>query len=289
MYRGTDYVGRRGAAIHAISALDIALWDIAGQFYGVPLRTLLGGKHRDRIAAYGTFLPRNDDAGNRQLVNGLLEQGFRSLKVGGGTFGDNPIKDKSIIRVLREEVGNDIQLQIDLVGRWRNYTYALEQCEALREFNLNWIEEPLPSDETLGLARLARTTGIRVAGGEGLATRHEFQQFLDDTAPAIIQPDITRCGGITEMRHIYELARTRGVQLVPHGFSTGILLAATAHFLASTETGDLIEYSQSESPLFRRLVKNLLPFRGGYVQVPDAPGLGLVLDEEVLEQYRVRQ
>jgi L-alanine-DL-glutamate epimerase-like enolase superfamily enzyme len=287
MYRHSEYVGRRGAGIHAISALDIALWDIAGQHYGVPVHTLLGGKYRERIPAYGTFIPRPTDAGNRDVLGQLLGQGLRSIKLGGAGFGEEPARDKRLLRLVREVIGDEVGLQIDLVGRWRNAAHALAQCEALREFNLNWIEEPLPSDDSRGLARLADHAGIRVSGGEGLATRHEFRSFLEVTRPAIVQPDITRCGGISEMRHIYELANHFGAQLVPHGFSTGILLAATTHFLAACEFGELIEYSQSDSPLFRTLVKNMLPLEDGHVPVPDTPGLGVVLDEDVLERYRV--
>lgn len=289
MYRHSEYVGRRGAGVHAISALDIALWDIAGQHYGVPVHTLLGGKYRDRIEAYGTFIPRPDDAGNRAVLRQLLGQGLRSIKLGGAGFGDDGLKDQRLLRLVRDEIGEDMGLQIDLVGRWRNAAHALAQCQMLREFNLAWIEEPLPSDDERGLAYLADRCGIKVSGGEGLATRHEFRSFLEHTRPAIVQPDITRCGGISEMRHIYELANHYGAQLVPHGFSTGILLAATTHFLASCESGELIEYSQSDSPLFRRLVKNLIPLEDGHVRVPDTPGLGVVLDDEVLERYRVRQ
>ncbi|QRY82238.1 mandelate racemase/muconate lactonizing enzyme family protein [Pseudomonas sp. PDNC002] len=288
MYRQTEYVGRRGAGIHAISALDIALWDIAGQHYGVPVHTLLGGKYRERIPAYGTFIPRATDAANRDLVGSLLAQGLRSIKLGGGGFGENPERDKRLLRLVREAIGAEVQLQIDLVGRWGNAAHALAQCDALREFNLGWIEEPLPADDARGLAYLAEHAGIPVSGGEGLATRHEFRDFLERTRPAIVQPDITRCGGISEMRHIHELARQHGARLVPHGFSTGILLAATTHFLAVCEFGDLIEYSQSDSPLFRGLVKNLLPLVDGQVPVPDEPGLGIVLDEAMLERYRVR-
>lgn len=288
MYRESEYVGRRGAGIHAISAIDIALWDIAGQHYGVPIHTLLGGKYRDRVRAYGTFSVRPTEGANREVAARLLAQGLRSVKLGGGSFGHDPAFDRKVLRAVRAEIGDDIELSIDLLGRWRNAPHALAQCEALAEFNLNWIEEPLPSDDLAGLALLGKHANVRISGGEGLATRHEFRSFLEETRPAIVQPDITRCGGISEMRHVYELARHYGAQMVPHGFSTGILLAATMHFLAACEHGDLIEYSQSESPLFRGLVKNLLPLEGDHVRVPDAPGLGVVLDEALLERYRVR-
>lgn len=288
MYRESEYVGRRGAGIHAISAIDIALWDIAGQHYGVPVHTLLGGKYRDRVRAYGTFSARPKEDDNRAVVARLLAQGLRSMKLGGGAFGHDPASDKNLVRLVRAEIGDDIALSIDLLGRWRNAPHALAQCEALGEFNLSWVEEPLPSDDLAGLALLGQHVKVRISGGEGLATRHEFREFLEKTRPAIVQPDITRCGGISEMRHVYELARHYGAQMVPHGFSTGILLAATMHFLAACDHGDLIEYSQSDSPLFRKLVKNLLPLEDGHVRVPDAPGLGIVLDETILERYRVR-
>lgn len=288
MYRESEYMGRRGAVIHAISAVDIALWDIAGQHYGVPIHTLLGGRFRDRVQAYGTFSVRPTDDANRAVVARLLAQGLRSIKLGGGAFGEDPARDRDVVRLVRQEIGDGVQLQIDVLGRWRDAPHALAQCEALRKFDLNWIEEPLPPDDSAGLAYLADHAGVRISGGEGLATRHEFRSFLADTRPAIVQPDITRCGGISEMRHVYELARQHGVQMVPHGFSTGILLAATMHFLAACEFGDLIEYSQSDSPLFRGLVRNLLPLEDGYVRVPDDPGLGVVLDEALLERYRVR-
>lgn len=287
MYRNTEYVGRRGAGIHAISALDIALWDIAGQHYGVPVHTLLGGKYRDSIPAYGTFIPKPTEEGNRTILNELLAQGLKSIKLGGAGFGENPEKDKQLLRLVRDVIGEEVELQIDLVGRWRNAAHAMAQCNALQEFNLNWVEEPLPSDDSLGLAHLSQQAGVRISGGEGLATRHEFRHFLEATRPAIVQPDITRCGGISEMRHIYELANQHGARMVPHGFSTGILLAATTHFLAACEFGDLIEYSQSDSPLFRSLVSNLIRLDNGHVAVPDTPGLGVVLDESVIAAYRV--
>lgn len=289
MYRSTEYMGRRGVAIHAISALDIALWDIAGQHYQVPVHTLLGGKYRDRIEAYGTFIPAATDEQNHAIVARLLSQGLRSIKLGGAGFGENLPRDAHILRKIREQVGDEVQIQIDLVGRWLNSSHAMAQCNALREFNLGWIEEPLSSDDLRGLAYLAEHAGIPVSGGEGLATRHEFRAFLEGSRPAIVQPDITRCGGISEMLHIYEMAQEYGARLVPHGFSTGILLAATIHFLASREFGNLIEYSQSDSPLFRGLVKNLTPLENGSVKVSDTPGLGIVLDEDMVQRYRVRK
>ncbi|RNL57290.1 mandelate racemase/muconate lactonizing enzyme family protein [Arthrobacter oryzae] len=287
MYDESSYMGRRGAAIHAISAIDIALWDIASQHYGVPIHTLLGGKVRDEIAAYGTFIPKDKPADNVTLVEGLLEAGFSSLKLGGGLFGTDPTHDHEVLQVVRDTAGENIDLAIDLVYRWKNYRYAKTQGDRMREFNLNWIEEPLPSDDHLGLRRLAETSESRISGGEGLSTVAEFTEFIRESRPDIIQPDITRCGGISEMRKIHYVATRYSTQLVPHGFSTGILMAATVQFLASIRDGELIEFSQSTSALSLDLVTNPIVLTNGKVTVPDTPGLGIELDEDLISKYRV--
>ncbi|SDP68987.1 mandelate racemase/muconate lactonizing enzyme family protein [Desulforhopalus singaporensis] len=285
MYWSSNYLGRRGVGIHAISAVDIALWDIASQYYQVPIHILLGGKYRDRIRAYGTFIPANTPDENRAVARKFKNEGFTSLKFGGGIFGDNDDTDYEIIKAVREELGDDFELQIDLGSKWKTYGRALGMFKRLEEFKLNWIEEPVLADDMKAYAKLSGVSGAKTAGGESLTTRYEFNDFLQYAQPDIVQPDITRCGGISEMRKISDLATMHGAKLVPHGFSTGILIAATVQFLASTPDGDLMEYSRSSSPLFTRLVKNLLPFKDGYVNVPDCIGLGVELDEHLIAQY----
>ncbi|GAB3532950.1 enolase C-terminal domain-like protein [Photobacterium alginatilyticum] len=287
MYWASNYMGRRGAGIHAISAIDIALWDIAGQFYGVPVHTLLGGKYRDQIRAYGTFIPDSKPENNREIALNLVRQGFTSIKFGGGVFGDDPESDYQIVRHVREAVGDEIEVQIDLASKWRTTGHAAQMCKRLEPFNLNWVEEPVLADDMVGYSRLSRQIQPKLAGGESLTTRYEFKSFLEQSEVDIVQPDITRCGGITEMKKIYDLAQLHGTQLVPHGFSTGILLAASVHFLAACEHGTLMEYSQSSSPLFTDLMSNRLPFSQGYVPVPDSPGLGIELSEDVINKYRI--
>lgn len=287
MYDNSAYMGRRGAGIHAMSAIDIALWDIASQYYQVPLHILLGGKYRDRIRAYGTFIPADNPDDNRQLALDLVEKGFRALKFGGGKFGLDPEHDIAVVRAVRDAVGPDVELMIDMVSRWRTFGNALAMCRRLEEFNLVWVEEPVPSDDLDSYNRLTAAATQKISGGEILASRYEFRDFIERGKPDIVQPDITRCGGISEMKKISDMADISGVQLVPHGFSTGILLAATVHFLAASKYGDLIEYSQSDSLLFTRLVKNLTALEDGYVTVPDTIGIGVRLDEEIIEKYRV--
>ena len=289
MYWSSNYVGRRGAGIHAISAIDIALWDIAAKYYGVPLHTLLGGKFRDRIRAYGTFIPADRPEDNRNIALGLVEKGFTSMKFGGGVFGNDPEVDYQIVKNVREAIGSDIELQIDLATQWRTAGHALRMCKRLEEFDLNWVEEPVLADDVKGYTKLARQASQQIAGGEALTTVHEFKDFLERYEPDIVQPDITRCGGISEMRKIYDMAQMNGVQLVPHGFSTGILLSASVHFLASCEHGTLMEYSQSTSPLVNEhgLITNPIQFKDGYLEVPDLPGLGIELNDDFMEEFRV--
>lgn len=287
MYEGSNYMGRRGAGIHAISAIDIALWDIAGKYHNVPVYELLGGKYRDRVRAYGTFIPADTIEENKQIVRELKGKGFTSLKFGGGILGDDPDTDYEIIKAVREEAGEDFELQIDLAAKWKTPEHTLYMADRLKDLNLNWIEEPIGSDDLVGYRELGSSIKPMIAGGETLTTKYEFMNFLEVGRPDLVQPDVTRCGGISESMKIYELSRKYGTKLVPHGFSTGILIAATVHFLAACETTDLIEYSQSTSPLFKDLVKNKIKFKDGYVEVPDSPGLGIELDDEVIEKYRV--
>ena len=287
MYWGSNYLGRRGAGIHAMSAIDIALWDIASQYHQVPIYTLLGGKYRDKIRAYGTFIPADIPDDNRAIARQLKEKGFTSLKFGGGIMGDDPITDYELVKAVREELGDEFELQIDLASKWNTYSHSADMFKKLEPFHLNWIEEPVLADDMKGYLKLAKLAVTKIAGGESLTTRYEFEDFIKQAQPDIIQPDITRCGGISEMRIINNIAEMNGVKMIPHGFSTGILLAATVQFLAATKYGDLIEYSQSESPLFTKLVKNLLPLEEGHVKVPDTIGLGVELDETVMELYKI--
>ncbi|MEU1293763.1 mandelate racemase/muconate lactonizing enzyme family protein [Streptomyces sp. NPDC005840] len=284
----SSYMGRSGAAVHAISAIDIALWDLAGQHAGVPVHHLLGGALRDSIPAYGTFIPSSDPQESAARAGALVEQGFRAMKIGGGPFGLDPDQDHETLRAVRKAIGSEIGLAVDLVYRWRDYQYALDQTRMFAEFDLMWVEEPISPDDPTGLRRLGEDSPTPISGGEFLSTAPEFEAFIHDTRPAIVQPDITRCGGITEIRRINQLATRASCRLVPHGFSTGILMAATSHFLSSIPGGDLIECSQSTSPLARGLVANPLQLEVGNLRIGTAPGLGIELDEELLERYRVR-
>ena len=287
MYDSSSYMGRRGVGIHAISAVDIALWDIASQYYKQPIHMLLGGKFRDHIPAYGTFIPVDNPDDNRRLAAEVKARGFKSMKFGGGSFGLDIEHDYKVVKAVRSEVGDDTGVMIDMVSRCKTWNNALFCCKRLEEFNLGWVEEPVPSDDLDGYCRLAQAAPQTISGGEILATRWEFKDFMERGRPGIVQPDITRCGGISEMVRIGHLAELNGMRLVPHGFSTGILLQATIQFLAAYPDGNLIEYSQSASPLFTDLTGPMPKLKNGALAVPDLIGLGSALDWDCVKKYRI--
>ncbi len=286
MYRKTIHYGRSGIAIHALSAIDIALWDIAGKHYNVPVYQLLGGKYRDKIKTYGTFIPSDDHKETAQnALRSLKNGGFDLLKFGGGSYGTSEEFDLKSVEAVRDVIGYDIGLAVDVCKQWQDAGTAMERLKKLEKYNIAWVEEPcLPTDYDT-YKRLANSTSIKISGGEGLCTVREFNDFMKISTPAIVQPDVTNCGGITEMKRINMLAELYSCKLIPHNFGSGILLSATIHCLASFRNGDIMEYSNSTSPFFTDLDRNLIRSIDSYVTVPERPGLGVDIDEEIIKKY----
>ncbi len=291
MYRGTLYYGRRGAAIHALSGADIALWDLLGKATGMPVCQLLGGAYHKRMPAYSSdlmpFVP--DEAASRAAR--LREEGFRHFKFGWGGLGQSEGLDVALVGAVRRALGDDAELMIDIGHCWDAAT-AEARARRLEEFHLTWIEEPLPPDDLSGYARLADSTTTRIAAGEQSATCWEFADLMDRGHIDVVQVDVSRAGGFTEARRIAQMARQRNLPCVPHAYSTGVLLAASLHWAASIPNGWLVEYTVEESPLATGLVgtgllKEPLRATDGWLTVPDAPGLGIELDEDQVSRYRV--
>ncbi|WP_066497262.1 mandelate racemase/muconate lactonizing enzyme family protein [Abyssisolibacter fermentans] len=286
MYYKTLHHGRDAAAIHAISAIDIALWDIAGKYYNVPVYQLLGGKYRNYIDAYGTFVPSDDHEETAEIAkNAVKDGGYKLLKYGGGSFGTSEKFDVDSAKAVREAVGDDIGIAIDVCKQWKSYSTALSRARKLEQFNLEWIEEPVAPGDYDSYRRLGDKIQIKISGGEAITTVQEVAKFMKETRVDIVQPDVTNCGGITEIKKIEMIAKLYGCKLIPHGFGTGILFAATIHSLASSEYGDLMEYSISESPLFKYVDRKRAIAVDGRIEVPDRVGLGVDIDEDVLKEY----
>jgi L-rhamnonate dehydratase len=287
LYRGSLYFGRRGVGIHALSGIDIALWDLCGKALGQPVHRLLGGAHRDRVRAYAsTLMPETPAEAGREAER-WAAQGFTAVKLGWGGFGRSLDTDVALVETARRAVGDRVTLMFDIGLAWDAAT-AIRQVQRMERFEPYWIEEPLMPDDLRGYRRLADAVDTRIACGEQSVTRWEFEQLLDEGRVDVIQPDIAHAGGLTETRRIAELARLRGVPCVPHAFKTGILKAATLHLLAALPEAPFLEFCVWDSPLAHDLVHPRFWIDGdGMVAVPQGPGLGIALDEQVLERYRV--
>jgi L-rhamnonate dehydratase len=292
MYDATSYYGRRGAVIHAISAVDIALWDLRGKVRNKPLAEILGDKkQRDRILAYGTVYPLGETPDEvRRTIDRGLKLGLRCIKIVADPFWREDLaKTTSLIRTAREHVGPDIRLMVDAATAWSKAEEGLPLMPIFRDFDFNWVEAPLPLDDMEGHARF-QGFGVPIGGGDlGLTTHYEYEQMFDVGKIDIAQPDVTMVGGLTELLRLSAVAKKRGKRVVTHGYKSNITIAANLAFLAQHWAEEVLEYSTSESALRWELTRERLPIdKDGKVAVPMAPGLGVSLDPKVVERFRVR-
>jgi L-rhamnonate dehydratase len=289
MYRGLIYFGRRGIAVHAISGLDIALWDIKGKALGKPVYELLGTPHRDRVRAYASMLMPDTTAEVAEAVTALREQNFTAVKLGWGPLGQDSKHDVALAAAAKEAAGDGVEIMIDAgLGYVADARRAIEVAREYEQIGIYWLEEPFEPDEYEAYAELADTVDIRVAAGEQDATWWGFRELIDRAHVDLVQPDVTRCGGITETLRIAELAHSQGKETVPHAWKSGIIKAASLHCNAVMPDGIWQEYCVADTPIAKRLTVQRLPIEeDGCVTVPTAPGLGVDLDEDVLESLRV--
>ena len=285
MYYHTNRYGRRGAAIHAISGADIALWDLAGQAAGKPVYELLGGAVRTDVRAYASLLFGSTPAETGRLAAEAAELGLTAAKFGWEGFGIDADTDVAHVAAAREALGDERDLMIDVGCKW-DWETALDRARLLEPYRLTWIEEPLSQDDREGYARLCPASPVPIAAGEGDVTRWDFEDLIA-RGVHVVQPDVAFCGGLSVCRQVSALCAEHDRRAVPHCFSTGINLAASLHWMAATPDGDLVEYCLRPSPLMRKLVANLPPLIDGRVRVPNGPGLGIELDEAVVDKYRV--
>ena len=288
MMDGTLYLGPSGLRLSAISGAEMALWDIAGKAYGAPVHDLLGGAFHRRLRAYASVLfPENPhDIGQvRQKAAELRQAGFTAMKFGWGAFGRDRRSDVALVRAVREGAGDDIDLLID-VGLCWDLTTAVERAQALAEFDLYWLEAPLPHEPVAAYAALCARSPIRIAC-ESAGGFWESLRLVREGGLHVVLPDVSNVGGIGQWKRVAQVAATEGAWCVPHNFSTGILAAASLHLLANQPAPRLIEWSMEGSPLNTLLVRPHLAMMDGYVNVPTGPGLGIDLDWAVVGRYRV--
>lgn len=285
MYYETNRYGRRGAAIHAISGADIALWDIKGQAEGKPVYELLGGRHRTTVRAYASVLFGAAPEDTAALAREFVDLGLTAAKFGWGPFGKDPAVDLAHVQAARDVLGDDRDLMVDAGHAWDVAT-AIQRAELLAPLKIGWLEEPLSQDDRKGYSELCPRSPVPIAAGEGDVTHWDFEDLIE-RGVHVVQPDVAFCGGLTVCQRVGEMCQKHGRRAVPHCFSTGINLTASLHWMASVPDGDLVEYCLRPSPLMRKLVKNLPPLVDGRVPVPSGPGLGIELDEDIIAEFRV--
>lgn len=275
--------GAPGPLMQAISGVDIALWDILGKSLECPIYRLLGGAPPAAIPAYASGLGPQDF---EEPVLRSLRQGFSAFKLKVG-FGRK--EDLHNLRLMRDLIGDRAKLMIDVNQAWRNADEALAHLEAYREFELEWVEEPVPAERLADLRRIRRSARIPVAGGENLYGRRGFHRAFASGALDVVQPDLTKTGGITEGRIVCEMAACWELPFAPHMFGTAVGQAASLHLMAATPGGLWMEVDATPNPLLQRLVKrSSFRLENGAFQVQDEmPGLGIELDKEVIRELSI--
>ena len=286
MFAGSDHYGRWGAALHTISAIDIALWDIAGKVFERPVCELLGGARVPELPVYASqVMPETTDE-VRAIARHVVDGGYDALKLGWGPLGRDLDHDEELVRSAREVLGPARSLMLD-GGRAYTVKRARELLRRLEDVDLYWLEEPLEPDDYDGYRRLSDAASVRIAAGEADSCVGPFRRLVEHGHVDVLQPDIARCGGFTVAREIAQLARRRSVEVVPHCFSTGVLVAASLHFAATLDRPTYSEYSVADSPLVNGLLSQPFHLVDGKLAVPTGPGLGVDLNEEVVEKMRV--
>jgi L-alanine-DL-glutamate epimerase-like enolase superfamily enzyme len=289
LHQHTFWLGRGGAITHAISGIDIALWDLLGKASGQPVGRLLGGRYRERVQPYASLLMQQPEPLAEQLL-ALHAQGFRAFKIGWGPFGRHShALDEAIVRAAREAVGPDVRLMVDAGGSdafWsQGYKWALRTAQMLAAYDVFWFEEPLKPDALEEYVQLRRAAPLPIAGGEVLTRRQSFRPWLEAGAFDIVQPDVTKVGGISEERRIGWMAQERGVRFIPHGWNTAVGLAADLQLASAFPDTDLVEYLTG-SPYIDALAAGGWSLDAeGMLSIPAGPGLGLELDREAVARY----
>jgi D-galactarolactone cycloisomerase len=289
LHQHTFWQGRGGAITHTISGIDIALWDLLGKATGQPVGRLLGGRYRERVKPYASLLMEQPEPLRDHLLQ-IKEDGFRAFKMGWGPFGRVSRElDEAIVAAARDAVGDDCMLMVDAGGSdayWRgNYKWAINTAHMLADYNVDWFEEALHPDALDDYVHLRRNSPVPIAGGEVLTRRQSFQPWLQAGAFDIVQPDVTKVGGISEERRIGWMAQENGVRFIPHGWNTALGLAADLQLASAFHDTDLVEYITGSPYLDELVIGGWQLDADGMLAIPDKPGLGVELDPSAVARF----
>jgi len=289
LHQHTFWLGRGGSVTHTISGIDIALWDLLGKATGQPVGRLLGGRYRERVRPYASLL-MDEPAALADRLREIKQQGFRAFKIGWGPFGRRSAAwDEAIVRAAREAIGADSLLMVDAGGSdafWKQgYQWALRTSQMLADYDVAWFEEPLKPDAMHDYVLLRQHSPVPIAGGEVFTRRQSFQPWLEAGAFDVVQPDVTKVGGISEERRIAWMAQEHGVRFIPHGWNTAVGLAADLQMASAFADTDLVEYLTGSPYVDELAAGGWRLDADGMLPIPDSPGLGLELDKDALAKY----
>lgn len=292
LHQNTFWFGRGGTLTHAISAVNIALWDLMGQACEQSVSRLIGGRHRDTVLPYASLLMKEPAALADDLTQ-LLESGFKAFKIGWGPFGRvDDQTDAAIVRTARETIGDEALLAVDAGGSdafWhQGLRWAVRTSHMLAANGVAWFEEPLRPDDLSSFKNLTAQAGVPVSGGETLTRRQAFQPFVEERAFDIVQPDVTKVGGINEMIRIGHAAEDHGIRMVPHGWNTAVGLAADLQLAAAMAGTDMVEYCTGSAYIDALPEVMWSLDASGRLVIPDSPGLGVTWNHDAIERYTGR-
>ena len=289
LHQQSFWQGRGGAVTHAISGIDIALWDILGKVCGQPVSRLLGGRYRETIKPYGSVL-MDEPAKLRASLEDGMARGFRAFKIGWGPFGRVDARtDEEIIKVARRTLGEETELMVDAGGSdafWRHgYKWAWNTSQMLADYGVTWFEEPLRPDDLEGYVRLTENSPVPIAGCEVFTRRQAFIPWLQRRAVDYVQPDVTKVGGISEEHRIAQYADDQSILFVPHGWNTAIGLAADLQLVAAAGNARWVEYL-TPAPYIEDLLADPISLTDdGLIQIPLDPGLGMKWNPEGIAKF----
>ena len=281
----TNYYGRTAAGAHAQSGVNIALWDILGKACERPVYQLLGGPYRTRFRAYCSILFGDTPRETRELAERFAGRGFTAIKFGWGPMGRDENNDIALVREARAGAGDDIDILIDAGQVW-DWKTALKRAHRFMEYRPFWLEEPLHPEDVEGYRRLTAESPLPIAAAEAEARYPEFERLVVEGGLDWIQPDPGRCG-ISTFVEAGRMACRHHRKVVNHSFKSGITIAASLHALSAVPHTEVFEYCMAESPLRHDLTRERFDVRDGYVELPEGPGLGVTVNEETVETYRV--
>ncbi|MFT3987880.1 mandelate racemase/muconate lactonizing enzyme family protein [Aestuariivirga sp.] len=303
LYIGTAMNGRRGMVIHAMGAVEMALWDLCGKAVGKPVHALLGGATRQSITPYASLQPAGGsfEAYRDALVQSALNAkalGFKAVKsevTMNGPYAHDGMKQgydrhTDVVAAVRKALGPDIALMVDVQYMWSDAETCLSVVKDWAEFDLFFLETPIWSDNIADIAKVSERAPMKIAFGEWLATRFEFAELMDHGKVQVAQPDVGRVGGIGEAKIVCDMAKERGLTIVPHCWKTGISISATAHLAFVTDHCAFIEYLPPQlchERLRRELAQEELILKDGTIALPSKPGLGVEVDWDVVRRYTV--